>query len=146
MRDLHHRVDPSYRLFNVRGVAAAIRKAGSSTAQGPDGLTLVHLPHLGEHGLDLLTELFNLSVEEHFDRSLYSDNLEELRHNPNFEGREASRPKSLLLPHLTALPGSEDTRAALAPPVHRGGAWHMPLPARPQTETLHRFSPAPYFF
>ena len=38
MRDLHHHpVDPSFRPFDVRGVAAAIRKAGSSTALGPDG-------------------------------------------------------------------------------------------------------------
>ena len=64
MRDLHnhHRADLSNRPFYERGVAAAIRKAGSSTAQEPDGLTVLHLRHLGEHGLAFLTELFNLSV------------------------------------------------------------------------------------
>ena len=45
-------------------------------------------------------------------------------------------------PHLTALPGSEDTRAAHSP-VHRGGAGHSPFPARLQTKALHRLGPAP---
>ena len=58
----HPRVDPSYRPFGVRGVAAIIRKAGSSTAQVPDGPTMIHLRHLGPHGLAFLVELFNLSV------------------------------------------------------------------------------------
>ena len=65
MRNIHHHhhlVDRSYRPFDVRGVAAAIRKAGSSAAQGPDGLTVLHVRHLGPHGLAFLTELFNLSV------------------------------------------------------------------------------------
>ena len=66
MRDLHrhHRVDPSYRPFDVRGVAAAIRNEGSSTAQGPDGVTVLQLRHLGKHGLAFLTELFNFSVSK----------------------------------------------------------------------------------
>ena len=58
----HPRVDPSYRPFDVRGVAVTIRKTSSSTAQGPDGLTMIHLHHLGPHGLAFLVELFNLSV------------------------------------------------------------------------------------
>ena len=64
IRDLHrhHHVDPSYRPFDERGVAAAIRKADSSTNQGSDGLTVLHLCHLGEHGLTFLKEVFNLSV------------------------------------------------------------------------------------
>ena len=45
MRNLHrhHRVEPSYRPIDERCVAAAIRKAGSSTAQGLYGLTMLHL-------------------------------------------------------------------------------------------------------
>ena len=63
MRNLHHhRVNPSYRPFGKRGVAAAIRKAGSSTDQGPDVHTMLHLCHLGPHDLAFQTELFNLSV------------------------------------------------------------------------------------
>ena len=64
LRNLHrqHRVDPSYRPFDERGVAATISKAGYSTAQGPDGLTMLHYRHLSTHGLAFLTELFNLSA------------------------------------------------------------------------------------
>ena len=134
MRDLqcYQRVDPSYRQFDERGVAAPIRKACSSTAQGPDGLTLLHLCHLGAHGLAFLTPLSC--------RFQHPGNLEELRHNPDPEGREASQSES---PYLTALPGSEDTGAA-HPPVHRGGAGHLPLPALLQTEAFHHLGPAPY--
>ena len=67
MRNLHlNRVNPLYRPFDERGVtpsvAEAIRKAGSSTTQGPDGLTMLHLRHLRTHDLAFLTEIFNLSV------------------------------------------------------------------------------------
>ena len=64
MRDVHrhHLVDLSFRPFDERGVAVTIRKAGSSTVQGPVELTLLYLRHLDEHGLVFLTELFNLSV------------------------------------------------------------------------------------
>ena len=58
----HHRVDLSYQPFDVRGVAAAIRKAGSFTAKGNDRLTVIHLRHLGPHCITILMELFNLSV------------------------------------------------------------------------------------
>ena len=61
MRD-HHRVDPSGRPFDEKGVTAVILKAGSSTPQEPDGLTVLYLRHIGEHGLAFLTELFNLLV------------------------------------------------------------------------------------
>ena len=58
----HHCVDPTCRPFDERGIAAAIRKAGSSTAQGSDELTVLHLRHIRELGLAFLTELVNLSV------------------------------------------------------------------------------------
>ena len=37
-------MNPSYRLFDERGIAMANRKAGTSTAQGPDGITMLPLP------------------------------------------------------------------------------------------------------
>ena len=58
----HHLVDSSGRPFDERGVTAVILKADSSTAHGPDGLTVLY--HIGEHGLAFLTELFNLLVAE----------------------------------------------------------------------------------
>ena len=118
--------------FDERGVAAAIRRAGSSTAQGPDVLAVLDLYHLGERDMAFLTELFKLSVAE-VDIPV-----------GDFEGREATRPGSLLPPHLTALPGSEDIGAA-PPLIHRGGTGYTPLPAWLQTEALHRLGPAPNF-
>jgi hypothetical protein len=40
----------------------AINAAKSSSATGPDGLTLIHLKHLGPRGVGYLTCLYNLSV------------------------------------------------------------------------------------
>ena len=48
--------------FFVRGVAAVIMKAGSFTAQVPDGLTVLHLHYLGPYGIAFLMDPFNLSV------------------------------------------------------------------------------------
>ena len=58
--------------------------------------------------------------------SQFRKKLEELCHNPDFEGRKATKPGSLLLPHLTALPGSEDIGEA-PPPVHCGGTGYTAL-------------------
>ena len=68
MRNLHHhrRVDPSYRPFDERGVAAAIMKARSSTAQGPDGVTMLHLRHLSPHGLAFLPKILSVTLDTHF--------------------------------------------------------------------------------
>ena len=89
----HHRVDPSYRPFDNRGVAASIRKAGYTTAQGPDGLTMLHLHPLGAHGLAFLTELFNLSIAWINIPAIWKN------HNPDFKGRKASRPWPIITPH-----------------------------------------------
>ena len=113
------------------GVAAAIRKVGSSIAKGPDRLTLLHLRHLGEHGLTFLTELFNLSVAR--------VDVPVIRKNSVI--MEATRPGSFLPPHLTALPGSEDIGVA-PPPVRRESTMCTLIPARLQTEALHRLGPA----
>ena len=43
-------------------VVAAIKRAKASTAAGPDGITMVHLKHLGRRAIHYLTSLFNLSV------------------------------------------------------------------------------------
>jgi hypothetical protein len=38
--------------------------SNNSTATGPDGLTALHLKHLGPAGIGFLTDLFNLSVRD----------------------------------------------------------------------------------
>jgi hypothetical protein len=42
----------------------AINKSSNLTATGPDGLTWLHLKHLGPAGISYLTNLFNLSVRD----------------------------------------------------------------------------------
>ena len=63
MRNLHrhHRVDPSIQTVR-RERRFSGRKAGSSTVQGPDRLTVLLLRHIGEHCLTFLTEHFNISI------------------------------------------------------------------------------------
>ena len=75
----HHRVDPSYRPFDERGVAAAIRKSGSSTVHGPPLPPRSAWLGLPDGALQPLCCWKQHPV-----------NLEELRHNPDPEGREAS--------------------------------------------------------
>jgi hypothetical protein len=60
----NHKIDHSYSPFIVAQTEEAIKKASSSTATGPDGLTSVHLKHLGPAGLAFLMAIFNLSVKE----------------------------------------------------------------------------------
>ena len=48
--------------FSVEEVERAIVVSKSSTATGPDGLTAIHLKHLGLRDLTYLTGLFNFSV------------------------------------------------------------------------------------
>ena len=81
-------------------------KAGSSTAQGPDGFTVLHLRHLGEHDLAFLSEIFNLSVAGVFIPAIWKNSV--MTHILDFDGREVTRQGSLLSPHPTALLGNED--------------------------------------
>ena len=73
-----------------------------STAQGPDRLTLLHCLHIGKHVLSFLMELFNLSVEE-------------LRYNPDSEGRESTRPEPLLPPISLLCPAVKILKRILLP-------------------------------
>jgi hypothetical protein len=42
----------------------AINQSSNSNATGPDGLTSLHLKHLGPAGISYLTHLFNMSVRD----------------------------------------------------------------------------------
>ena len=57
-----HPLDHNYNPFSPALVSQAIRKGGNSRAAGPDGLTILHLQHLGPFRLQFLTHLFNLSL------------------------------------------------------------------------------------
>jgi hypothetical protein len=49
--------------FSPDEVQKAISNAKNSKAFGPDGLTILHLKHLGPKGIGYLCDLFNLSLE-----------------------------------------------------------------------------------
>jgi hypothetical protein len=59
---LKPQLDKSYYTFTPLQTRNAINESKSSSAVGPDGLTDIHLKHLGPRGLAYLTSLFNLSV------------------------------------------------------------------------------------
>ena len=57
-----HPLDPNFKPFTPVDVAAAIKRAKNSTAVGPDGISILHLKHMGPLALDYFTSLFNISV------------------------------------------------------------------------------------
>ena len=59
--DNAHPLNPDASPFSSEIVQGAIRRSGNSRAAGPDGLTILHLKHLGPRGLAYLTHLYNLS-------------------------------------------------------------------------------------
>jgi hypothetical protein len=56
------KLDHNYVPFTVRQTTNAIRRAKNSTATGSDGLTALHLKHIGPCGIAYMTKLFNLSL------------------------------------------------------------------------------------
>ncbi|KAH7696225.1 hypothetical protein AAVH_36707, partial [Aphelenchoides avenae] len=48
--------------FTVLDVDASIRRAKNSKAAGPEGITMLHLKHLGPLGLERLTDVINASL------------------------------------------------------------------------------------
>ena len=63
IRQIHSRnpLDHNRMPFTVNQVKVAIQKSGNSTAPSPDGLTVLHLKHLGPLGLRYLCRVFNIS-------------------------------------------------------------------------------------
>jgi hypothetical protein len=65
-RQLHktHPLDHEFMPFTAAMTTEAIACSNNSTTTGPDGLTSLHLKHLGQSGINYLTELLNLSVRD----------------------------------------------------------------------------------
>ena len=55
-------LDRNYTPFSSSDTVDAIKASKNSTAAGPNGITMLHLKHLGPLGIRYLTHLFNLSV------------------------------------------------------------------------------------
>ena len=58
-----HPINHTLSIFTTERVVKAIKQSSNSIAAGPDGLTMLHLKHLGPRGLDFLTHIFNLSLQ-----------------------------------------------------------------------------------
>lgn len=56
------KLDPEFAPFADADTINAIRRAKSSSAVGPDGMSMIHLKHFGRRAISYLTNLFNLSV------------------------------------------------------------------------------------
>jgi hypothetical protein len=54
----NHKIDPNFKPFSAADTFKAINASKSSSANGPDGLTSIHLKYLGHY----LTALYNLSI------------------------------------------------------------------------------------
>ncbi|KAF2350571.1 Reverse transcriptase domain [Trinorchestia longiramus] len=63
-RSIHklHPLDQSFPPFTANQTREAIKKSSTSTAAGPDNLTILHFRHLGPSGISYLTNTFNLSL------------------------------------------------------------------------------------
>jgi hypothetical protein len=80
-------------------------KSNNSTATGPDGLTALHLKHLGPAGIGFLTDLFNLSVRDAVVQAIWKTALVLLIPKPGkpVDKGASYRPISLLSPVVKIL-------------------------------------------
>ena len=59
---INNPLDRSFTPFSDSDVINAIKASKNLSAAGPNGLTMLHLKHLGSKGIRYLTHLYNLSV------------------------------------------------------------------------------------
>ena len=91
--------------FTPTQVKNVIRKAKNSKAAGPDGITMIHLKHLGPNALDLLTETFNASLRQSKIPQIWKTSIVIPLLKPGKPAEESSsyRPVSLLCPAVKVL-------------------------------------------
>ena len=83
----------------------AIKKAKASKAIGPDGISNLHLKHLGPAGISYLTEIFNLSTAKSQIPQIWKKSIIIPLLKPTKEADESTsyRPVSLLCPAVKIL-------------------------------------------
>ena len=98
-------LDHSYSPFSESDVTDAIKATKNSSAAGPNGLTPLHLKHLGPLGTRFLTRLFNLSVQNADIPSIWKSAhvLPVLKPNKPADQGKSYRPISLLCPEVKVL-------------------------------------------
>ena len=93
-----HPLDQHIPGFSTNMVVQAIKACSNSIATGPDGLTMLHIKHLGPQGISYLTHLTRHSL-----------NMEAGHHYSDSQGRQTSPPWVLLPAHLPSLPWSKSS-------------------------------------
>ena len=86
--------------FTVPEVEEAIRAAQSSKEAGPDGITMIHLKHLGSEALCYLTKIFNISISTWTLASIWKQStiIPLLKPGKPVNDSKSYRPISLLCP------------------------------------------------
>ena len=98
-------LDRSYSPFTEADTVDAIKASKGSTAAGPNGLTMLHLKHLGPLGIRYLTRLCNLSVQAADIPSIWKTAhvIPILKPNKPADQGSSYRPISLLCPEVKVL-------------------------------------------
>ena len=98
-------LDRSYSPFSEANTVDAIKACKNSTAAGPNGLTPLHLKHLGPLGIRYLTQLFNLSVQAADIPSIWkcAHVIPIQKPNKPSDQGKSYRPISLLCPEVKVL-------------------------------------------
>ena len=98
-------LDRSYSPFLESDVVDAIKACKNLSAAGPNGLTPLHMKHLGPLGICFLTRLFNLSVQAADIPSIWKSAhvLPVLKPNKPADQGKSFRPISLLCPEVKVL-------------------------------------------
>ena len=98
-------LDRSYSPFSEADTVEAIKACKNSTAAGPNGLTPLHLKHIGPLGVRYLTRLFNLSVQAADIPSIWktANVIPVPKPNKPSDQGKSYRPISLLCPEVKVL-------------------------------------------
>ena len=91
--------------FTPEQTKAAIKKSKPSKALGPDKISTLHLKHLGPHGIEYLTKIFNLSITTSTIPAIWKSSIVVPLLKPNKPAEESTsfRPVSLLCPPIKVL-------------------------------------------
>ena len=141
LRRLHqvHQLDHTFSPFTQDGVIKAIRQSKSSTATGPDNLSILHLKNMGPSGIQYLTDICNLSINRAEIPDLWKKAtiIPLLKAGKQADLGKSYRPISLLcpaskvlerliLPHLTATLTPNETQHGFRP-MHSTTTALLPL-------------------
>ena len=92
-------------IFTTDQTTEAIKKAKPSKALGPDGISTLHLKHLGENGIKYLTQIFNISTSTSTIPEIWKTSaiIPLLKPKKPAEESTSYRPVSLLCPAIKIL-------------------------------------------